>query len=422
MTASPTLERHTEPGTVLGTVGYMSPEQVRGEPGDARVDLFSFGAVLYEMLSGRRAFQRGTAAETMTAILREDPPELTEGASAGLPVGLGRIVRHCLEKNPAERFQSARDVAFALEALSGPSSSGTQALSAAPGRGNRWLAWASMAALVVLAAAASFFAGRSTAGAAPHVSFTPLTYQQETIFRALFAPDGKTIVFSAALKGTKSELFSLSPEYPEPRSLGLADAQLLSVSSKNELAILTKAQYIAHRLYTGTLARMPLGGGAPREILENVREADWSPDGASLAIIRDVNGRDRLEFPAGKVLYETAGYVSDLRVSPAGDRIAFFEHPIKYDDRGGVAVVDLTGKKTLLSDGYWGMEGLAWSPDGQEVLFTAGLSYTQFTVRAVTLAGRLRPALESAGGQHSTTCRATAAGSRRVTTSPMRCE
>ena len=140
MTASPTLERHTDPGTVLGTVGYMSPEQVRGEAGDQRSDLFSFGAVLYELLSGRRAFQRGTAAETMTAILRDDPPELTDVAGAGLPAGLARIVQHCLEKNPAERFQSASDVAFALEALSGSSSFGGAGPVGRAGRGDGWLA------------------------------------------------------------------------------------------------------------------------------------------------------------------------------------------------------------------------------------------------------------------------------------------
>ena len=274
LTRLPTFDRHTDPGTVLGTVGYMSPEQVRGEAGDSRSDLFSFGAVLYEMLSGRRAFLRGTAAETMTAILREDPPVLTDGRDASVPAGLARLVQHCLEKSPGERFQSASDVAFALEALSGSSSSGAQALPAGQRRVQRWLVAAGVAALVGAVGAVSFLAGRSNTSTVQHVSFTPLTYQQETIFRALFAPDGKTIVFSAALKGTKAELFSLSPEYPEPRSLGLTDVQLLSVSSKNELAVLTKAQYVGHRLFTGTLARMPLGGGAPREILENVREAD----------------------------------------------------------------------------------------------------------------------------------------------------
>ena len=119
---SPTIELHTDPGTVLGTVGYMSPGQARGEPGDQRSDLFSLGTVLYELVSGRRAFQRDTAAETLTAILREDPPELTAGSVSGVPPALARVIQHCLAKNPAERFQSASDVAFALENLSAASS------------------------------------------------------------------------------------------------------------------------------------------------------------------------------------------------------------------------------------------------------------------------------------------------------------
>jgi dipeptidyl aminopeptidase/acylaminoacyl peptidase len=230
------------------------------------------------------------------------------------------------------------------------------------------------------------------------VTFKLLTFRSLPIFRALFAPDGRTIVFSTAPEGNKPELFTLAPEYPEPRPLGVQDAQLLSVSSKGELALLTHARYIHHRLFTGTLSRMPLGGGAPREVLEAVREADWSPDGETLAIIRDVDGKDRLEYPIGKVLYETGGYVSDLRFSPRGDRIAFLEHPFRWDDRGGVAVVDLTGKKTGLAEGYWGEEGLAWSPDGKEVLFSTGVGYSNFDVRAVTLTGRNRVALPSSGG------------------------
>jgi serine/threonine protein kinase/Tol biopolymer transport system component len=399
-TVSPTLERHTDPGTVLGTVGYMSPEQVRGETGDHRSDLFSFGCVLYELLSGRRAFQRGTAAETMTAILREEPPELTAAPTSAIAPGLARVVEHCLEKHPEQRFQSASDVAFALEALSGPSTSSAPALSSPAPRVRRSVALIAAAASIVVAAAASFYAGRSTAPVDRHVSFTPLTFQPQTIFRALFAPDGKTLVFSAALTGVDVELFTIDPEFPEARRLGLRQTQLLSVSSKSELAVLTHATFIGHRIFEGTLARVPLGGGAPREIVEHVREADWSPDGDSLAIVREVNGRDRLEFPAGTVLFETSGNVTDLRVSPSGDRVAFFEHPIKLDDRGSVAVVGRNGAKTTLSGSaeYWGLEGLAWSRDGREVLYSGGQGYAQFKVFAATLDGHVRQALESAGG------------------------
>ena len=396
-TVSPTIERHTDPGTVLGTVGYMSPEQARGEPGDQRSDLFSLGAVLYELVSGRRAFQRDTAAETLTAILREDAAELTSASAGGVPPALARVVQHCLEKNPAERFQSASDVAFALENLSGSGATAAQAVSVPPRR-RTWLPWA-VATGAVIVAAAALFTGRSMATISRDVSFIPLTYrQQQVIFNAFFAPDGRTAVFSSATGGVEPEIFTVSAESPEPRSLGVRNTQLLAISSKGELAVLTGAKWLSQGSFDGTLARMPLTGGAPREILEHVREADWSPDGERLAIIRTANGRDRLEFPAGTVLYETSGYVSDMRMSPSGDRIAFFDHPLRNDDRGAVAVVDLAGTKTTLSDGYWGLQGLAWSRDGREVLFSGGLSYVQFRVYGVTLGGRLRSALESAGG------------------------
>ena len=121
-TSAPTVSGHTEPGTVMGTVGYMSPEQVRGLPVDHRSDIFSFGAILYELLSGKRAFERDTAADTMAAILKEEPPELSE-SGRNISPALDRIVKHCLEKDRDNRFQSARDIAFALsEQASYPSS------------------------------------------------------------------------------------------------------------------------------------------------------------------------------------------------------------------------------------------------------------------------------------------------------------
>jgi Tol biopolymer transport system component len=391
----------THPGVVLGTVGYMAPEQVRGRAADHRSDIFSFGTILYEMISGQRAFRGDSSVETMNAILKEDPAEIS-ATNRNFPPALERLIRRCIEKSPEERFQSARDLAFALDALSGHSgSTATQAaLVASIDLRKRWLLPAAAIVLFGVVAGASFFAGlgKGRASGSKVVSFQPMTFRPQTIFRAAFAPDGKTFVYSAAMAGTRPELFVLSSDYPEPRSLGLKDAHLLSVSSKGELALVIKARYVGHRLFEGTLARMPLGGGAPREILDGVREADWAPDGEGLAIIRAVGAKDRLEFPAGKILYEAAGYVSDLRFSPDGMHIAFFVHPIKYDDRGGVVVVDLAGKATTLSDGYWGLEGLAWSRDGKEVLFSSGNSYSAFVVYAVTLAGKRREALESAGG------------------------
>ena len=393
-----TAEKHTEPGTVMGTVRYMSPEQVRGEAADHRSDIFSFGVVLYEMLTGRQAFKRETAAESMTAILKEDPPEIAATGSGPSPA-LQRIVQHCLEKKPGERFQSARDIAFALQALSG-SAMASGAAGAVTRRGLRlWLTVIAVAAALGAATVASYRMGqkkerRSAAG----ITFRQMSFRPQAIFQAAFAPDGETIVYSAALEGNVPELFVIRPEYPESRPLGLPRTHLLSISSKGELAVLINPRFIHQRLFIGTLARVSLGSTAPREILEGVHQADWSPDGSDLAIIRMADGKDRLEFPIGKVLYETAGYLSDLRVSPRGDRIALFEHPRQWDDRGSVIVVDRAGKRTSLSGDYWGEQGLSWSRAGDEVLFTASTEGIAQTVYGIDLSGHRRVALSSAGG------------------------
>jgi Tol biopolymer transport system component len=362
------MRPETTPGMVLGTVGYMSPEQVRGEPADHRTDIFSFGAVFYEMLWGQRAFKRDTAAETMTAILKDDPPELTSGVRSVAPT-FDRIVRRCVEKNPEQRFQSASDVAFALDALSGSSAS-SPAVALAPSR----LWWRPLAIGVAVAAASAIgvvVAQQLGARPASVVTFVAKTFDLRPIMNARFMPDGQTIVYSAAPHGYTPDLFVIRPDSEAPQPLGVSKAQLLSVSSKGELAIITNAQIIQWRLFSGTLARMTLGS-APRPMLEHVREADWSPDGSSLAIVHDLgNGRDRLEYPVGTPLHEISGYLSDLRVSPDGNRVAFFEHQWRFDDRGWVKVVDLGGHVTTLAGEYWGMEGLAWTPDGVTIVFSA---------------------------------------------------
>jgi eukaryotic-like serine/threonine-protein kinase len=394
----PTATAATEPGVVLGTLGYMAPEQVRGKAADARSDIFSFGAILYEMLSGKRAFHGDSAADTMSAILKEDPPEISV-TNQSLPPGLERIVRHCIEKNPEQRFRSAHDLAFDLEALSGLSGVGKlQAVEPARPR-RRWaIPAAALAALAAVAASYVIGQRRGAGVRPPEPSFSQLTFRQQPIFAARFAPDGKTVVYSTAPSGNTPEIFTLRPDFPGGSRRSLQGVHLLSVSSKGELAVLTRARFLGHSLFDGTLARMPLEGSAPREIRDDVREADWTPDGNDLVLIRDVDGKDLLEFPAGKVLATTGGYFSNPRFSPRGDRIAFFDHPTKFDDRGAVAVVDLSGKKTILSDGYWGLEGLAWSPSGDEVLYSGGTAYNNFRVYAVDLSGRRRVALQSAGG------------------------
>ena len=354
----------TQPGVVLGTAGYMSPEQVRGEQTDHRTDIFAFGAVFYEMLAGRRAFQASSSVETLTTILRDDPPPLT---GLNVPSYLERIVRRCLEKNPAERFQSAGDIAYALEAMAAETSQVQAALPLA-----RTRAWwpAALAGLVAMALLALGY-GLSGLIAPPGVvRFEARTFDRLPITNARFMPDGQSIVYSATPSGYSPEMFVIYPDSEAPQPLGLREAHLLSVSHKGELAILTGARHLEQRLFTGTLSRMTIGS-SPRAVLQDVREADWAPDGAELAVVHDLgNGRDRLEFPAGTTLYEASGYLSDPRVSPDGRRVAFFEHQWRFDDRGWVKVADRAGTVKTLSAELWGLQGLAWAADGNTIVFS----------------------------------------------------
>jgi hypothetical protein len=322
-------ESLTEPGTVLGTVGYMSPEQVRGEIVDHRSDIFSLGTILYEMLAGRRPFQGKTAVETMNAILKEEPPRLSD-LSPDLPPGLERIASHCLEKNAEERFQSARDLAFDMEALSHPSNPSVRALAHASARRRISLQAAALAAAVVGLPTAGYVA-RSAPSAIP--TYHRLSYRRGVVGSARFSPDGQ-IVYSAAWEGKPMEAFATRPDLPEARSLGFGDAQVLSVSQPGEVGL------ILYRDDGRTLfARAPLAGGPPREVAEDVIAADESRDGSRVALLRRVEGRVRLEFPAGHTAYTAVG-LSHPRLSPAGDRVAFLEHPLAGDDRGFVSLLD----------------------------------------------------------------------------------
>ena len=389
----------TEPGKILGTVGYMSPEQVRGNATDHRSDIFSFGAILYEMLTGSRPFQKDTPVETMTAILKEDPPDLLT-PQRELSPALERVVNHCLEKNAEMRFQSARDLGFALEAVSSPSAvtSASLAPAAVPSRRRKFVTGAVLAAVVFLVLLA-FLAGRRAGETAPPL-FRRLTFRRGTVFSARFAHDGQTILYGAAWEGKPVEVFSTRPESPESRSLGLAGADVLAISSSGEVALGLNRQFDGRgpTSLSGTLARMPLAGGAPREVLSDVEWADWSPDGSNLAVARGVEGKCRLEYPIGKVLYETQSWISHIRVSPNESKIAFLDHPVLGDDAGDVAVVGLDGKKSTLSSGWNSVDGVAWSRTQDEVWFTGAKIGSARSLYAVTLQGRLRLVARVNGG------------------------
>jgi len=375
----------TIPGTVMGTVGYMSPEQVRGLPLDHRSDIFSFGAVLYEMASGTRAFRGDSSVETMNAILKEEVPELPDSGAHVSP-GLERIIRRCLEKRPERRFQSASDLAFALDALSAGSGISQPAGSAPLAIKKTGLAWrvAPLAALVLIACSYWFF--RQPAFSAG--SFSQISFRPAYIRAARFAP-GRTIVYAASVNGAPMALFSTRTDTFEAQPLNLT-ADLLSVSHSSELAVSLGRDFDLVWTPIGRLAKAPLGGGATRELLDDVIDADWNKDGTDLAVARRVGNQFRLEYPAGKVLYQTAGYISDVRFSPAGDQIAFLDHGLIGDDRGMVSVVDLEGHRRVLTQEFESAQGLSWTSDGKEIWFASSEAAELNSLRAVGLSGKVR--------------------------------
>jgi eukaryotic-like serine/threonine-protein kinase len=398
-----TLQVQTDPGIVMGTVGYMSPEQVRAQPADHRSDIFSFGTVFYEMLSGKRAFKRESAVETLNAILKDDPPDLAE-TNKDIAPALGRIVSHCLEKNPWERFQSARDLAFDLESLTGLSSiTSGRAIAIPAERARRTWVWPLVAGVIVIGlATTAFFVGRRSgfiAGEKSHTQglFHRLTFRRGTIWSARFAPDGQTVIYGAAWDGKPIELFTTRQDNPESRPLGLVNTDILAISSTGDIALSLNSHSTGSFVNSGTLARMSLTGGAPREVLEDVQYADWSPNGRDLAVVRSVGGKTRLEFPIGKVLYETAGWIGYPRVSPKGDLIAFVDHPLQGNNAGTIAVVDLNGTKKVLSDESSGISGTAWTSNGEEVWFTGSREGSNHALHAVSLAGRIRLVVRQTG-------------------------
>ena len=395
--------RMTETGMSLGTPTYMSPEQAMGaREVDARTDIYSLGCVLYEMLAGEPPFVGPTAQSIVAKVITESPKSLTAQRRT-VPPHVDATVQKSLEKLAADRFPSA--AAFAESLRDGGASLRTSAhqsaRTTAPSRSvarnaARWGA-AALAGVVIIAAA--FAAGRRAAphDAADGLAMQQRTYRTQSIFSARYTADGKSIVYSAADSGDSPRIFTMTSAYPQPRAVSDRGTHLLAVSSKDEMAVLVGAVLNHHRVFTGTLAQMPVDGGMPRELLTGVHDADWSPDGSQLAVVHDVNGKDHLEYPIGTVIYETPGYLSDIRISPDGQRIAFNEHPEKGDDRGAVAVVDLKGPHKVLTPQYPAIEGLAWTPGGNSLAFGAAANGGVPQVNEVTLRGEVRPGSPGVG-------------------------
>jgi Tol biopolymer transport system component len=377
----------TKEGTIVGTISYMSPEQAKGEAVDYRSDQFSFGSVLYEMATGRRAFRKTTAVQTLAAIV-EDEPEPVSALAPKTPAPLRWIVERCHAKEPRQRYASTEDLARDLTNLRNRftemSGTGGAAVTTVP-RYRRLRNRLVLAALVVAAAAAGYLA-RPAARQVAIPSFQRLTFRRGHISGARFSPDGNSIVYSAAWDGKPLETFLARRESADSRSLGLAGAHLFSVSSAAEMAVGLRWGLPSGLLGVGTLARASISGGAPRELLEKVLQADWAPDGKSLAVARRKQGRAVLEFPIGKTLCEVNS-PWDIRVSPKSDLVAVIEEGA---GRSSIVVVDNAGKKRTLSTGWNRAHGLAWTPTGDEVWFTGSRSGQARALWAISLSGRER--------------------------------
>jgi eukaryotic-like serine/threonine-protein kinase len=371
----------TQEGEILGTVSYMAPEQLEGRKVDARVDLFAVGAILYEMVTGCRPFAGESRASVAAAILTSDPPPMS-ALQPVTPPTLERVVSRCLAKNPDDRWQTARDLGWELKSIAAEDAHAANVVRERKRRG--MLVGALIGAGLV--AVVSMAAWILRPGDTSPPSYQRLTFQRGIISSARFAPDGQTVIFSAAWDARPYELFLARLGSTESRSLGMANGRILSVSSTGEMAVLVGHQSFFQGF--GTLARTSLAGGLPRQVLESVTEADWGPDG-TLAVVKRRENRMELEFPLGAKLHE-ARSIWSMRVSPTGDKVAFFEaNAPSVGGAGDLVVMDRSRKRTTLAKASIGL-GIAWPSSGNEVWFSAARSDGPPTIRAVSLSGRER--------------------------------
>jgi len=366
------VKSSTGPAAAAEEVAYQSPERAEGQPVDARSDIFSFGAVLYEMLTGRRAFR----GDSHAPVIPDDPPPIDEDGS---PAELDRIVRRCLATNPQQRWQRMASVKMALEDVREEFAASKPV--AGRGRTVRQSPFLGPALIIVALTAGALLS--AIALAPPLPTFQRLTFRRGDIIRARFPPDG-TVLFSAQWAAEPTTTFSMVPGRKESRPLGLPAGRLLSISSTGELAILVGS---GATVVSGTLARVPLSGGAPREILGNVIDADWSPNGNELAVCHIAAGKSRIEYPIGTVLDESDGRPPiNLRVSPRGDLLAFFEYDRTVAD-WALTTLDLHGKKRILSRGWTAINGLAWSPQGDELWYAGAKIGSELSLHSIKISG-----------------------------------
>lgn len=381
-------KRSTSSGAVLGTVGYMSPEQAKGEPVDSRSDLFSFGVVLFEMLCGRRPFNGESVPEIMTAIIRSPTPDLRREVP-DLPSEVAGLVERCLEKDPGQRFQSARDLASTLELFLGSGSHevlGKKSKSMANrpwwGISKPWVLAVGVAVPLVVLAGVTF--SNLLVRSVP--SFQQVTFRRGTVYTARFLPKEEGIVYSAEWDGGVRELFSTVPGTVESRAMGMPSTDVCGNMALGEIQVLRRG---GKGFSPGTLIRQPLAGGPGKELAEGISWADCLPGGNLQAHVRSLDGKVHLEFPAGKSIYQSPGRFTYPRISPQGSHVAFLEFVDASSETGDLVVMDRHGVRKVLSAGWKSIEGLAWR-NTKEIWFCASSAGTGLWLHSCDLNGRVR--------------------------------
>lgn len=370
----------TEEGIILGTVAYMSPEQAEGKKIDPRSDIFSFGAVFYEMLSGRKAFLGESKMSMMSAVLLKEPAPLEK-----VPAELSRLVERAMRKDPRRRTQSIADVRVELEDIREHLESGGADGAAQPEARTSRRSW-------MLGAAGGLAAGLLPGAflgrrwlTQPRAAFQRLTFRRGDVMCAKFGPGG-TVIYGAEWDGEPVTLYSVQPGSRESRPLGLPPSMLLSISRSGELAILPGVTELD---VPGTLARVPYSGGTPRELLDHVVAADWGADDESMAVSRRSGDKWTVEFPIGTVLAENTSRASPGVSVNRNGWVAYFDHDPGVGDFSVVAVKAGEAKRTL-SRGLRATGGIGWSPAENEVWFSGVRGGADSSLLAASMDGRER--------------------------------
>lgn len=418
----------THPGVVMGTPRYMSPEQARGLDVDLRTDIFSLGTVIYELVTGKLPFEGETTSDVIAALIKDDPEPMRTSVP-DLPEEFEQVVSKALAKDRGLRYQTIAEFAAALQelkeeiklgalVLTHDDSRNAQTLKTRTATGPQakqqtervtlskgWTLTFALGLIVVVGVVIVLLVRPHPTSVKEKIdkTSTQLTNRDGFISAARFAADGKRVVYSAGFDGKPLELFYNNGEAADSRSARIESASLKSVSRSGKIAVLVNFELNWSDGYNGTLQILLPGGGPPETTIEGVDDAAFAPDDTFAVLRTGLGGEQRLEYPAGTVLYTSNGWMSYPRFSPKGDKIAFFEHPVG-DFSGLIAVFDLASKtKKDISTDWQSLKGLAWNPKTEEIWFGGSRVSKTVSINSVSLLGQVRENLYKIAGQNART-------------------